>query len=78
MPIIDKIHRYIEKSSGNKYLTLAPTGECKGILKTYEELWNKIRDFIRLITNNNDDKQNMKIKFNSDGNCPLQTTLSAL
>ena len=31
-----------------------PTDESKDTLKKYEELWNKIRDLIRSITNNLD------------------------
>ena len=29
-----------------------PTGKGKDKLKKYEELWNKIRDLIRSVTNN--------------------------
>ena len=47
---------------------LVPTDESKEKIKKYEELWNKIRDLIRSITNNSDkyDEKYMKIKFNSD------------
>ena len=36
--------------------------------KKYKELWSKIRDLIRSITNNTDDydEKYVKIKFNSD------------
>ena len=44
--INDKINEYIEESNGNKYLTLVSTDESKNIRKKYEELWNKIRDFL--------------------------------
>ena len=40
--IINKRNGYIEKSHGNKYLTLVPTGKSKYILEKYEELWTKI------------------------------------
>ena len=36
--IIDKINK---ESTGNKYLTLAPTDGSKEIPKQYEELWTK-------------------------------------
>ena len=43
--IIDKINRHIEKSSGNKYLPLIPTGDSKDTLKKYEELFEKNQRF---------------------------------
>ena len=49
---INLINGYIEQSNGNKYLTLVPPGESKDTQKRYEELWIKIKDFIRSITNN--------------------------
>ena len=58
----------LEEINGNKYLTLVPTNESKEKIKKYEELWIKVRDLIRSITNNSDDydQKYMKIKFNSD------------
>ena len=49
-------------------MTQVPTDERKNTLKKFEELWNKIRDLIRSVTNNSDnyDKKYIKIKFNSD------------
>ena len=75
--LIDKINGYIGESNGNKYLTLVPTDESKDILKKYEELWTKIGDQIRKITNNSDSygEKHMKIKFNSDDDLPLHKTL---
>ena len=69
--IINKINGYIEESNGNKYLTLVPSEESKDTLKKYEELWSKIKDLIRSITNSlhntvNFDEKYIKIKFNSD------------
>ena len=45
--------------------------------KIYEELYNKIRDLIRSITNNSNNyvEKYMRIKFNSDDNLPLKKTL---
>ena len=54
---------YIEESNGNKYLTLVPTYQRIDTLKKYENLWNKIRDLIRPITNNSD---NYDEKYNSN------------
>ena len=41
-----------------------------------EELWSKIKDFIRLITKNSDDynEKYMKIKSNSNDELPLNKT----
>ena len=52
---------------------LVPTSESTEKIKRYEELWIKIRDWIRLITKNSDDydEKYMKIKFNLDGELPL-------
>ena len=49
--------------------------ESKDTLKKYVEMWIKIRDLIRSITNKsgNYDEEDMKIKFNSD-DVPLSKT----
>ena len=62
--IFSKVNGYFEEINKNKYLTLVPTNESKGIIK-YEELWSKIRNLIRSISKNSDDydKKYMKIKF---------------
>ena len=46
-------------------------------MNKYDELWSKIRDLIRLITNNSDDydEKYIKIKFNSDDDLPLKKML---
>ena len=56
---------------------LVPTDESKGSLKKYGELWKKIRDITRSITNNshNYDDRHMEIKFNSDYDLPLKKAL---
>ena len=41
--IFSKVNGYFEEINKNKYLTLVPTNESKGIIK-YEELWSKIRN----------------------------------
>ena len=72
--IINKINGYIEESTRKNYLTLVSTDEHKDALKIYEELWNKIRGIIRLVTNisSDYDVKYMKIKFNSDDDLPLK------
>ena len=71
--IIDKSNGYIEESNGNKYLTLVSTDKNKGILKKYTELWHKIKDLIKSITNptGDYDEKYIKIKFNSDDDLHL-------
>ena len=68
---------YSEEINGNKYLTLVPINESKNIMERYEELWSKIRDLFRSITNNSDDSDEkyMKTKLNLDGDLPLNKTL---
>ena len=46
-------------------------------MKKYDELWSKVPDQIRTITNNshNDDEKYMKIKFNLDDDLTLKKTL---
>ena len=47
-------------------MTLVPTNESKEKIKRFEELWSKIRDFIRLIDKNSD---------NYDDYLPLNKTI---
>ena len=67
-PSVNKISGYFEESNRNKYFTL---------VKRYEELWTKIRDFIRskTVNSDNNDEKYMKIKFNFDDHLPLNKTL---
>lgn len=56
--IISEINGYIEKSNGNKYLTLALTDENKDA-KNYKELWKKIGNLITTITKNSGNHEEM-------------------
>ena len=47
--IFSRVNRYCEEINENKYLTPVPTNENKAI-KKYKEMWSKIRDLIRSIT----------------------------
>ena len=49
--IIDEIKRRIEESNGNKYLILVSNNDGKDTLKKCEELWDKIRNINKSITN---------------------------
>ena len=50
--IVNKINWNFEEINGNIYLTIAPTIEIKVIIAKYEVLWSKIKELIRLKTNN--------------------------
>ena len=58
-------------------MTVVATNQSKNILKSYEELWTKIRDQMRTINNKLDhyNEKYMKIKFSSDDGLPLNKTL---
>ena len=53
--IINEINGYIEKSDGNKYLTLVSTNKNKDILKRHSETWDNIKGLVRWIINNSGD-----------------------
>ena len=74
--IFGEVNEYFEQINGNKYLTLVSTNETKEKIKKYEELWIKIRDVIRSITEKlyNYNEKYIKIKFDSDDNLPLIKT----
>ena len=73
----DKVNGYFQEINGSKYLILVLTKESKEIIKKYEELWSKIRDWIGLVTNSLDDynEKCVKIRFNSDDELPLNKTI---
>ena len=68
---------YIEEKGVNKYLVFNSADENQELLKKYNDVWNRIRDKIKEISNGEIDyeKDYMKIKFNSDDNLPLNKPL---
>ena len=66
---------YFEEIDKSKYLTLVSTNKSKE--KKYEELWSKIRDFIRSIAKSfvDHDEKYIRIKFNLDDELPLNKTI---
>ena len=52
--IFRNMNGYFKGVNKSKYLALVPTNECKENIKIYEELWSKIRDLFRSITENSD------------------------
>ena len=76
---------YIEEKGVNKYLVFNSTefhstDEKKELLKKYNDVFNGIRKKIKKISGDECDyeKDYMKIKFNSDGDLPLNKQLKFL
>ena len=63
--INNKVNGYIEECNRNKYLTLVFNYKNNDSLKTPTELWNKIKELIRSLTNTSGyyNKKYIKIKF---------------
>ena len=74
---ITRVNGYIEEKDSNKYLVFDSTDENKELLKKYSDVFNKIKDKIKKIDNNDSDyeKKYMKIKYNSDDDLPLNKLL---
>ena len=80
--IISEADEYIEEKSGSKYLVFDSGNENNGVLKTYNELWDGIKNEFETINSGKTskrssaeyDKDFMKIKFNSDAILPLNKT----
>ena len=53
--IFRNINGYFEEINESRYLTLVLANESKEKIKEDKELWNKIKDLIKSITNNSDD-----------------------
>ena len=71
---------YIEEKGVTKYLIFDPVDENKELLKKYDNVFNGIRDKIKIVNSNecNHEKDYMKIKFNSDDSFPLNKPLNFL
>ena len=68
---------YFEEINTNKYLTLVFVNDSKGKIEKYKELWIKIRDLIRSITENVDgcDEEYIETRFNSDNELYLNKAI---
>ena len=76
--IIGEADGYIEENNGNKYLTFVFTDKNKEVLTKYTKIWKKIKYLIKTINvckASENEKDFIKIKFNSDDNFPLNKTL---
>ena len=79
--LIYKIDGVIEEKRGNKYLNIASADNNDEVLKKYKEVLSGIKGCIEKINNNKSgeyEKDNMKIKFNSDDKLPLNEQLKCL
>ena len=74
---IDHGSGYIQEKSGNKYLIFDSVDEKKEVLKKYANVWNGIKNKIKVINGDECDygEDYMKIKFNSDDDLPLNKLL---
>ena len=67
---------YIEEKGVNKYLVFNSTDENKELLKKCSDVFNGIINKIKKISGDEYDyEKDMKIKFNSDDNLPLNKQL---
>ena len=75
--IINKVNGYFEEINTNKYLTLVFVNDSKEKIEKYKELWIKIRDLIRSITENVDgcDEEYIETRFNSDNELYLNKAI---
>ena len=76
--IIGEVYGYIEEKNRNRYLVFPSTDKNKEVLTKCTELWGEIKSLIDKINDKPDEyrKGFMKIKFNSDGNLPLNKIIN--
>ena len=74
---IDHANGYIEEKNGNKYLIFDSVDENKELLKKHNDVWNGVKNKIKEVSGSECDyeKDQLKIKFNSDDNLPLNKSL---
>ena len=74
---ITRVNGYIEEKGMDKYLVFDSTNENKELLKKYNDVFNGIKDKIKEINSSENDyeKDHMKIKYNSDDDLPLNKSL---
>ena len=69
---------YIEEKGVNKYLIFGSLDENKELLKKYKVVFNGIMGKVKEVSNDesDDEKDYMKIKFNSDDSLPVNKPLN--
>ena len=76
--LVNHASGYIEEKNGNKYLIFDSVDENKEVLKKYPDVWDGIKNKIKAINGGEENdygKDCIKIKFNSDGELPLNKPL---
>ena len=76
--IVTEVDGYIKEKNGCKYLVFDSANENNESLKNYKGLWYVIKNEIETINGGKKGEYNkdfMKIKFDNDGNLPLNKTL---
>ena len=75
--LVNHASGYIKEKGLNKYLIFDSTEKNKKLLKKYNDVWGGIRDKIKEVSSGecNYEDDYMKIKFDSDGDLPLNKPL---
>ena len=79
--LVHRIDGFSEEKEGSKYLNIVFTDSYSEVLKEYEEVWSRIKNWIEKINNGKSGeygKDYIKIKFNSDYDLPLNKQLKIL
>ena len=80
--MINRIGGFIEEKDGDKYLNIADTDRNSEKLGKYSEVWNGVKDCIKKANDSElreyDNKDYIKIEFNSDDDIPLNKRLDFL
>ena len=75
--LVNHASEYIEENNENKYLIFDSADENKELLKKYSDVWGGIKKEIEAVSSGecDNEKDFMKIKFNSDDGLPLNKLL---
>ena len=76
--MIHKLYGVVQEKNSNKYLIISDTYKNNEILKNYNQVFGGIKYNIKKMNNNDSeyDKDNVKIKFNTDDDIPLNRELN--
>ena len=77
--VFNDVDAYFECIDENKYLIFALTDKNREALENYKELWNEVKEEIRIIRGiepSEYEKDVMKIRFESDYGLPLGKILN--